>query len=304
MGEYLDDAALFLRETSRLVDRNMTKVPMVQAAMNLGLGMERLLKEILWRINPAYILINPDFKNSMPLLYPSLVLGKSREIAEEPDGDVLSFRNSLSRACVCSKVALENKSLLYAISHFRDIIAHNRLSLLEFDKIKVLLQRDFYPLVKDFSKDLECSSSRLFDGHEVKLAELAASLEVDLEKVLERKLSSHQVRWKSLKGSQGFVEDKERVTSEILGTPNKVPVACPACANIAVLYGTSIYEFNHFEQREVCVGVRVTKLKCQFCKLEITDYKLIDHMGLAKKFDELGVVGAAQPIVRGNNVNS
>lgn len=288
MGEYLDDAALFLREASRLVERNMTKASAVQAVMNLGLGMERVLKEILWRINPTYILINPAFKNSMPLLYSERLIGKSTEIADEPDGDVLSFRNSLVRACACSKVAAENKSLLYAISHYRDIVAHNRLSLLELDKVQLLLKRDFYPLAKDFSGEIDCSSNRLFDGHEVKLAELAASLEEDLEKVVSRTLSSHLARWNSLRGTTGFISNKEDVTSEILGTPNKAPVQCPACGNVAVLYGAPVYEFNQFEHREVCVGVRVVKLKCQFCKLEISDYRLIDHMGLAKVFDQLG----------------
>jgi ribosomal protein S27E len=279
----VDDAALFLREAVHRIDAQMSKEASIQAAINLALGMERILKEILWRVNPLFILINPGFKNAMPLLYGEKVLPEektSSELAANPDGDVLTFRNSLLRACTCSKVTLANKGLLFHISSVRDVLAHNRLALIDFEKLKVMLQRDVYPLLKSYAGELDYSLGKFLVGQDIKLAELSAKLEPDVAQSLQRLLDSHKSRWNQLHKNAGYTEDKDAVTAEVLTSSYKVPMQCPACFNKAVVYGKPEFEYSALEQKEVLIGVRVGRLRCHYCKLDLSDYKYIDHLGL------------------------
>jgi hypothetical protein len=280
---YLEDAGLFLREATRKIDAEISREDTLQAALNLALGVERLLKEVLVRVNPIYVLMNPEFKNSMPLLYEDRILAGEQaraELASEPNGDVLTFRNSLLRAVCCSSVAHDNKGLLFRISHFRDVIAHNSLSLIDLDKLKLLLARDAYPLLAAFASELGCSQGKFFSGKEIRLAELSARLEEDVAKALKRVLESHQNRWNKLKNRPGYVEDKDEITREVLSTPNKAPIECPACGSQAVIYGQPELEFNPYERREVVIGIVAKKLRCHYCKLGLDDYKFIDHLKL------------------------
>ncbi|WP_156126646.1 hypothetical protein [Burkholderia sp. 9120] len=292
MSEYLDDGAMFLRRASTLISSDLQREDGLQAMFNVALGIERILKETLWRVNPLYILMNPDFKNSMPVFYEGKIIKSSTgqsDFPKDPDHDVLTYRNSLARAVTCSRVSLDNKGLLYQISEYRDIIAHNTLSLINTEKLNPLLQRDFYPLARAYAAELGVSSGTFLGGNEVRLADLSSKLEVNIDSALERLFRAHSLRWNQLKGTAGFVEDKQSVTQEILTTPYKKQVVCPACQNTAVLYGQPEKELNVFERREVVVGVNVIKLKCQFCKLEIKDYKFLDHLRFSAAFNNAEV---------------
>lgn len=289
MSEFLEDGGLFLREATLRIAPDMSRDVCIQAAFNLSLGVERILKEVLWRVNPLYVLVNPAFKNSMPVLYESQILQserKSAELASDPDGDVLTFRNSLVRASTCSRVTLDNKALLFQLAFYRDVIAHHRLSMIDDSKLRMLLQRDSYPLIHAYADELKCKLGSLLGGKDIKLAKLSAQLQDDVEKALALLMDGHGKTWKQLKVHPGFIAEKERITREILGSECKAKFKCPACGNIAVIYGRPEVEYNPTEKHEIAIGVRVTKLKCQFCKLELTDYKYIDHLGLSKVLAE------------------
>ena len=39
-----------------------------------------------------------------------------------------------------------------------------------------------------------------------------------------------------------------------------------------------IEEFNPFEKRSVIIGYEVKKLKCQYCKLDVSDSSILDYL--------------------------
>lgn len=63
MNNYFLDSGIFLKEVSKTVHDKIEHFQIIQQTMNLALGLERLLKGILYDVNPTYILIDSDFKN-------------------------------------------------------------------------------------------------------------------------------------------------------------------------------------------------------------------------------------------------
>lgn len=283
MNKYLFDSGKFFKFVSRSIQREIDDFQVIQLTLNFSLGIERTLKGILYDINPTYILIEPDFKHSLQNLYPDRIIEESKtskELATNPNKDVITYRNSLIRAQHISKVCYDNKNLLFSISNARDIIVHHELDNLEIDMLRDVIQRDFYPFLKLLSKELKIKESHFFDGSHIKLARISSSLQTDLKRKVSLLLETHLGTWKILEGRSGYVEDKESVTAEILGTPYKESTICPACENEAVIYLKPIEEFNPYEKKEIIIGYEVKKLKCRFCKLEIKDSSILDHLGI------------------------
>jgi len=125
-NDYFRDSAYFLRSAADKIRENMNKEDVVSGALFFSLGIERILKGILYDLNPIYIYKSPDFKNSVCILYKERLLPnfkKNRDISKKPNEDVLGFRSALSRAMSISKIAAERASLLFALSNIRDIVA-------------------------------------------------------------------------------------------------------------------------------------------------------------------------------------
>jgi hypothetical protein len=127
MNEYLKDASFFLRRAAGLIEEGMPREKTIEASLHFAFGMERLLKSILFDLNPIYVYKSQEFKNTAPLLYRDRLLpnaSHNREIAKEPDADVLTFKLSLLRSKSISQIADRHTNLLFSLSNFRDIIAH------------------------------------------------------------------------------------------------------------------------------------------------------------------------------------
>lgn len=305
MNNYLTDSGKFFRFTARGIQDKIDDFETIQLSLNFALGLERLLKGILYDINPTYILIEPGFKHSLPHLYPDKVIAETKssgEIVGNPNEDVITFRNSLLRAQHISKSCFDNKNLLFNISNARDIIVHHELKKLDIPKLKEILLRDFYPFLKSISEELNIKQGHFFDGSHIKLSKISSTHQTDLENRLKLILDSHLGIWNTMKnrdsgqdGRSGYVIDKINVTNEVLNSPNKESTKCPACSNEAVIYLKPIYEFNPFEKKEILIGHEVKKLKCQFCKLEIQDAATLDHLGIRdrkiKKLEECSRCG-------------
>ena len=245
MNSYHTDSGLFFKEVSIKINAQMNRAQVVQQTMSFALGLKRTLKAILFDINPTYVLIEPSFKNSVNLFYKhkliSPVVG-SKDILENPNGDVLTFKNSLLRALYFSATAKKYKNTLFKIADARDIIAHNNLSYLNINDLRLTLQRDFYPMLKSFSDELGIKPGHYFAGASLKISKISSELQDNLEDKIKLVLETHTGKWYHLKGSPGFIADKDSVTNEILGTDNKAKQECPACKNDAVLYLKPIYD--------------------------------------------------------------
>lgn len=283
MNIYLRDAGFFIRESSRLISDSIEKPQAIQAIFNLALGIERVLKGILYNVNPVYVLMDPTFNNSLQALYKGKLINNTdghTELNKNTNTDVITFKNSLLRAQAVSETTFNNKNLLFTIANARDIIAHNDLNLLEIDKLIKLLKRDYYQLISNYCFELNISRGKYFDGYQIKLSELSSKYSEDMGQKLELKYVAHRERWHMLQLTTGFKEMADKITEEILTSPGKSPIECPACSNTAVVYSKFIKEFNPFENKEIVVGSKVAELRCRYCKLDIKDYKELDYLKL------------------------
>ena len=96
----------------------MTGFEIINLTMCFALAIERLLKGILFDVNPLYILMEPDFKNSCKVLYSRKLIPEkvdSNELAKNTNEDVITYRNSLIMAQHFSSTISNNKALLFHI---------------------------------------------------------------------------------------------------------------------------------------------------------------------------------------------
>lgn len=286
-NEYMDDSSFFLKRAAVKTRDGMSKEAVVEAILLLALGVERLLKGILFALNPVYIYKTQDFKNTISLIYGGKLLPgwtENKEISGTPDGDVLTFKLSLLRTKAISRTAEKHTSMLFALSNWRDIVAHNTLSKLEIEKCRTLLLRDFYPLVRDFSSELNLSISRLLGSHEIRLASLSASHQESIEDKVNVRLDAHARRWAQLQNVSGYATKMKNKSERIVrAAANKRDnfvqlVPCPACDNDAIL--TAEVDFDYDDGHVCPIGAFVSSLKCLYCKLEVEDYEEIDYLEL------------------------
>lgn len=139
MNNYLKDAQLFLKKASLIISKDIGEQQIIDATLFFALGIERLLKSILWDINPIYVLKEQQFKNTAPVLYKEKLLPNNlsnKEFSINPDSDVLTYRISLLRAKEFSTTTAKHFNTLFALSNYRDIIVHRPLNELDIDKLK------------------------------------------------------------------------------------------------------------------------------------------------------------------------
>jgi len=281
-NEYIVDAGLFLQNAASKIKASMKKSEVILAAQSFAFGLERILKGILFEINPVYVLVEPKFENSLSIFYKSKLIANKesqKELAKNPNADVLTFKKSLLRAQSVSETTFKYKHTLFFISEVRDIIAHHEIKLLELEKIKTVLQRDFYPIVNDYLNELQnVSKKKYFQEHHIRLAKLSSKLQTNLEEQIKLRLDHHKQIWIQRKNIDNYYESKLKLTKRVLLTPNKFPVTCPSCSNTAVIYSKPIVEVNFTENEAETVGFQVTKIKCHYCKLVIDEPEEIDFL--------------------------
>lgn len=283
MNNYIEDSGLFFKDISKKIQKGIDGFEIINLTMSMALGLEKLLKGILFDINPTYILIEPVFKNSIQIIYNNKLIKEPNalnDLAKNPNSDVITFKNSVLRAQCVSEATFKNKNILMNLSDARDIIAHCELKLIKSEKFKTILLRDFYPLLVEFSKELNIKRGHFFGGSHIKLAGISSKLQENLEKEIELLLDAHLAKWKSLSGNENYKTDKIKITQAIATTPNKKIVECPACEEEAILYLKPIFEYNPYLGENMQIGHEIKKFKCHFCKLEIMDSKKLDFLGI------------------------
>lgn len=290
-NEYINDSTFFLTRAASKTKETMSTEVVVEAILFLALGVERLLKGVLFALNPVYIYKAQDFKNTVSLIYGERLLPgwkDNKEIAGSPDADVLTFKLSLLRTKAISQTAEKHTSMMFALSNWRDIIVHNALSRLDIEKCRTLLLRDFYPLMTDFSTELNISISKFLGSHSIRLASLSSIHQESIEEKVKVRLDAHAMKWEQLRNMPGYAEKMKNKNESVLraGANRRDTlldlVPCPACKNDAILSGE--VDFDYDDDHAWPVGVFVSSLKCLFCKLEVEDYDEIDHLELNTHF--------------------
>ncbi|MDD2270979.1 MAG: hypothetical protein PHP95_08650 [Desulfuromonadaceae bacterium] len=284
-NHYVDDAVFFLKNAAIAVDEKTTDEQIVFAVLSFALGMEKLLKGILFDVNPVYVYKVPDFKNTVSLLYKEKMLPnvlKNQEISSDPDGDVLTFKLSLLRAKAISETTEKHTSLLFSLSNYRDIIVHNTLNLLESAKLRKLILGNFYPMILDYCKELGIRPDKIFAANEIKMADVSAKNQDSPEGRIKLKIAAHLKRWEQLKNMSGYIEKKSRRTDYIKTIRNRnlffKITECPACKNDSLMKVE--VDLEEFDDRLLPVGAFVSGLNCQYCKFTVDDYDEIDYLKL------------------------
>ncbi len=280
-NEFYKDAFIIFKSVSKQIadDIIASDLSVIENTLFFAIGIEKLLKAIIYDVNPLYILESPDFKNSVPLTYDSLIKDKT-ELDKSPNGNVIAFYSSVLRATTFSKTALENKNTLMKLKNARDIIVHHNFKHLDVVELKTLLQRDFYPLLSSFSSEHNLGGqTNFFNNLNSKLATLSSSLQSDIEKQIKLKIEGTLSYWTTLKGASTFNKKSSQIkTLELLKKDFAFPSECPSCKNVGVVYTSPLMVFDNYKNEMIQTGLDTKAFKCCFCNLEITNYKELDYL--------------------------
>ncbi len=280
-NEFYKDASLLFKKVSKQIVGNQLEdeCSVIENTLLFAIGVEKLLKSIIYDVNPLYVLESPDFKNSAPIAYYADIKDNC-EVAKDPNEDVIAFHSSVLRATVFSKTAFDNKNTLMKLKNARDIIVHHNFSKLDIYELRTLLKRDFYPLLRDFSVEHSFGGMlNFFNNLNPKLASISSSLQDDIEKQIKLKLEGVTASWNALKGVNTFnIKKVEVETAKSLEKDYVFPAECPCCKNQALVYTTPIMSFDSYKNEIIQTGLSTKALKCLFCHLEVTDYKELDYL--------------------------
>lgn len=284
---YIESSFSFLKEAASRIEGEMKSDAVIQAGLNFAVGMERLLKGILYEVNPTYILVSPEFNHSLKVLYENKIVGNADNksiLAKTPMADVITFRNSLLRGSAVSRAAQRNKNRLFGLSNLRDIIAHHDLALLDIEKTKVLLQRDYYFILLDFIDELNISRKDCFGDYEESLIEVTRKHPQDIKNILRLKLDEHRREWERIKGDEEVVLSKAGVTDELLEYERRYETTCPACNQRAILLAEPDYVVDIDSAEKRVVGEFARLIHCEFCGINVDDDIELDELGYGKSF--------------------
>lgn len=281
-SDYLADAQKLIRLSSFHISASMTPEETIQGALLFSLGVEKLLKYLLAEINPIFILKIADFKHSAPSLYSDKIVSTGKEIDTKPDSDVITFRISLGRSKVFSKVAHKHSQLLFTLAHWRDVIAHRPTSELDLSKVELMLKKDAIPLIREFSEELQISLSDFFGAEELRLSGLSQLLtnREKFETEMNQMLTSHKAIWEHRSTNAEFTSRANDLTSTLLKHSGVdflyEEIPCPACSNLCVVRIEPDYDYADGES--YLSGVYAAQLHCYYCGLNMDTYEALDFI--------------------------
>lgn len=278
-NHFLKEASSILQQISRKIANNKisTDYDVIESTLWFAIGVEKLLKGIIYNINPMYIMEKPEFKYSALCHYAHIISNKDG--LEDPKREVISLDASIMRASNFSQKVHEHKNTLMKLKNARDIIVHRCQNELNVNELKLLLMRDYYPMLKAIGDENKLGSDQFFFLNlNAKLAEIAIGFQTDIDKKIEIMIQGCLKKWNTLKRSPGQSEQKFKERALLLFNNYVYPCVCPCCGNYASVITQPIQEFNTIMNQNIIIGTDVIKLKCGYCELEINDYKMLDHL--------------------------
>ena len=284
---YLKDAQFFFKKVSALISKEINDQQIIDATLFFALAIERLLKSILWNINPIYVFKEQSFGNTAPTLYKHKLITSnlaSKEFAPNPNSDVLTFRVSLLRAKEFSFTTNKYYNTLFNLSNYRDIIVHKCLIELELEKLKKILLEDYIGIAKDYANELNMPLTRLIGDKIHDLEFLSKEFAGNIEEKVKKKIEFYRKEWERIKNDP---LQQERVSNLFKTHTDKEAydhAECPACSNIAVFSAEIDYDYS--DGMVYAAGVFPTELKCPFCGFHVSDAKEMDFLKLHETFYE------------------
>lgn len=295
MNEYTKDGVAFIRRASEknLDDILVDPMELNEAVLLFAMGIEKLLKGILWEINPLLIYEDMSLKNICLTVYNHKLTDWARnrltpknQNAEQPDNKVHTGNATLAAAANFSKTADKRGPTLRELFRLRGIIAHRAKDEFNYRESLRFLKKHFYPLVSELAFEMKIDDMSQFFAHgaEEKLKNIAAAI-VENDKVAEQceqLKKQHLEVWYGRKDDQIVVKKTQAAMSLdldclALGSKSFDVVACPFCGQNAIL----IISMVEVPDGDRTVEERfVTGLKCHFCDASITDPDMVEELQL------------------------
>ena len=284
-NQYIEDSYQFFEEASSQITEDMKNKHIIQSIINYSFGIERLLKGLLYAINPLYILNTPEFNNSIHVLYSNHIIpdkDNTKNIKKSTSSDVLTFRTSLLRASIISRATLHNKNKLFALSKARDVIAHHELKNLDYEKLRLMLYRDYYFILMDYIDDLKLNKKKIFGPNEDRILVISKKHQTDIKNIVRIKLEEHRAKWEKIKNNNNKVSEVTKVTNEILENKNRYEISCPSCNQRAILFTEPELIYEPATEGSKNIGEFITGIRCGYCDLDIKDSNELDYLGYGK----------------------
>ncbi len=294
MNPYQATAAQFIDRTLDMISTRADGVDVLVGLMTAALGFERIMKGVLWDVNPTYTLIDTSFKNSAPVLYAErikLVGSQSQdEIAARPNGDVISFRSAVLRSGLFSKIIDNNRAFLLKLNSYRDIIAHCDLGLLDEDDARAFLLGSVYPLVSIFAKERLIVLRKRMADEELLLNQVSIDFTIDVPARLKKRIELHR----TLISRKSGVEIQRIENLPHPKTRNDQwdeLMDCPACGYKA--HVRFEVDFDVEGGQAYPNGVFADYLSCPYCGLRVDDYQELEALGISvdKFYEDEGGFG-------------
>ncbi|MFO0824976.1 MAG: hypothetical protein U0792_17955 [Gemmataceae bacterium] len=294
MNDYFTDATYWLRRAATTLaanERDAAVDNIHDAVIDFAFGIEKLLKGILWNVNPLFIFETPSFENACGVLYRDKLLDNAREKAEKEDRknqfekNVIPFGASMKRAKVFSQVVATHMGMLTELAELRGLLAHRVVKEMDANETCGFLHRSFLPLAAAFSAELGVKFNE-WQKADQEMLEKAHRDEMDRYNFNNRILAlitKHKAIFAERQRDAIRMDQASRETHHALfvsrsTTLRNLPATCPVCNSKASLQVT-LDEATPPEV-ELDGNGYITGLECKFCNFEIHDYEDMDYFAI------------------------
>lgn len=282
---FYESAYPFIAKVSKsIVDKKLDSDSVRENILLLAVGIEKLLKGIIYSINPLYVLEKPDFYNSVQIEYMGKIKNKDSNTFKEPEDNVIALQQSIVRSMVFSESVYKYQGVLWQLKSIRDNIAHHHKDKVNIDKAKILLERDFYPLLKAISDEFNLKGKTKFFNNAIsQLSEISSNLQKDVKEKIKLRIDGARSHWETLKNNVTYDKNKclDNLKNELKIKDIAFPCQCPSCDNNGIVYTSPIFQFNSYLLDMEQVGEKIEGFKCFYCHLNIVDYEELEDLQIS-----------------------
>lgn len=279
---YHRDAAYFLKQAIDGVVEEKEGEVNLSHALHLALGVERLLKGVLWDEHPAFTLMDETFDNTAKVFYGTRLKEIGAEAGsntkKEGNADSVTYRIAATRARVFSDATRNHFGVLMKLGHFRDIVAHNDLSKLDLRDVAFFLRRNLHSILNAFEKEGVGNASALMGKNEPMLRQWSIDYIEDLQARVSKRLEFHLQQFRERPHA-------DKVPPRPILPPKfeewDTKIECPACGQDAKV--RQEVDFDVVDGQAVPQGVFISHLFCAHCGLYVDDYEELEEMKITSE---------------------
>lgn len=287
MNPYFENSKKLLGFAEDNLKDDISFIERINCTLFFSVGIESLMKGIIYDVNPLYIYIEPAFNNTIPILYKDKIKSKNREkkdknsdeekINHKPNEDVINFSKSYHRAEHLSETTHSNKATIFRLKKARDIIVHCLIEELKDKQLNNILAQ-FKILIAKYEEELDIK----FIKSEVNEDEIKQH-KLEIETKLQEKIGNSKQNWIDNKDDNDFIKNA-RINTILMDrnhpeADNSYLIKCPACSQPSVLFVFEDYGMNDYADI-VVENIFVKNLSCYFCDFYVEEPEEIDYLKL------------------------